>query len=255
MSKITIGPFFSAVRQMNPEEDSVVNLGIQMEWASSIKAVQVQLFHQRLRSGRLRLEHLLFAQCKLDFDVPCAEHQILQTANRVLLPLEGLLIGLYETREVSRHIQHVLEDLASVVSLESNVSKPILKPGYLLAEAEAQGFILNTLISEGSQLYAEIVWRPKASPYRFHTCICRFSVDQNALLDEGAWLPAGTVSVGTLLAQDLHHLAPGSPLRLFSPEGVSLLRNELSVAIGNRPKVRQTRKANEKPGIGVSGPL
>jgi hypothetical protein len=255
MSKITIGPFFSTVPQMEAVCPAMANLGIQMEWASSARAVQVQLFNRQLRSGRLRLEHLLFAQRKLDFDVPCAEHQIVQTANGVFLPLEGLLVGLYETHEVSRRIQQVLEELASVVPLENKVSKPILKPGYLVAEAEAQGFILNTLMPEGSQLYAEIVWRNKRSPYRFHTCICRFSLNQDAVLDEGAWVPAGTVTAGTLLARDLHRFVPGAPREMFSLQGIHLLESELRAAVGDGAKSRQTRMANEKPGIGVSGPL
>ena len=255
MSKITIGPFFSPAPKMEAAYPGLANLGIQMEWASSARAAQVQLFHQRLRRGGLRLEHLLFAQRKFDFDVPCAEHQIVQTANCVFLPLEGLLIGLYERREVSRPIQQVLAELGSVIPLGSNVSKPILKPGHLVAEAEAQGFILNTVIADGSELFAEIVWRRKSSLCPFHTCICRFGLNQDAFLDAGTWLPAGTVTIGTVLARDLHHFLPGAPREVFSRQGISLLENELRTAVGEGAKSRQTRKANEKPGIGVSGPL
>lgn len=255
MSNITIGPFFSNARQMEAACPSLTNLGVQMEWASSTRAVQVQLFHPRMQSGQLRLEHLLFARRKVGFHVPSAEHQILKTANGVFLPLEGLLVGLYETHQVGRNIQQVLEDLAAITPLESRVSKPISKPGYLVAKVEAQGFVLNTVIPEGDQLYAEIAWRPKGSPCRFSTCICAFPRHKDASLDEGTWLPAGTVTVGTLLARNLRHLLPGPPLEMFSPEGISLLRSELSAAFRDRPKNRQTQMANEKPGIGVSGPL
>jgi hypothetical protein len=58
-----------------------------------------------------------------------------------------------------------------------------------------------------------------------------------------------------LLVRDLHRYVRGAPLEVFSPQGISLLENKLRVAVRDKAKHRQTRKANEKPGIGVSGPL
>ncbi len=229
MSKITIGPFFTIASQKEASCHSVANLGIQMEWANSAGAMQVQLLHPLLSQGRLRLEHLLFAQRKLDFEVPYAEHQIVKTESGLLLPLEGLLVGLYKTHQVCRGIRQVLEELASVAPFESKVSRPLLKPGYLVANVEAQGFILNTIIREAGQVYAEIVWRPNSGSCRFHTCICSFGLKQDASLNGGTWLPAGTVTVGTLLTRELHCLVPGSPRDLFSREGIALLQNNLGV--------------------------
>jgi hypothetical protein len=255
MSKITFGPFFSTVRQMEPACPAIANLGVQMEWASAAKSMQVQLFHERPQNGRMRLEHLLFAQRKLDFDVPFAQHRVVQTSSGVFLPLEGLLIGLYERHDVSRHVQHVLEELASMIPLENRVCNRMLEPGYLVAEAESQGCMLNTVIPEGDQVYAELAWRANSRPCRFHAGICRFGLDRAGAVNAGTWLPAGTVTVGTLLVRDLHRYVRGAPLEVFSPQGISLLENKLRVAVRDKAKHRQTRKANEKPGIGVSGPL
>ena len=253
MRNITIGPFLNNAQSATPSA-SMTHLGVQLEWASSAKAVQIHLFHQPHR-GTLRLEHILFAPGKLDFDVPYAEHQIVKTADGLFLPLEGLLVGLYDTHRVSRTIQQVLEDLAAITPLETRVSRPISKLGYLVAEVEAQGFVLNTVIRERDQLYAEIAWRSKTSPVRFHTGICRFRLYPDGLIDRGTWLPAGTVTAGTLLARDLHDVAPGFPRAILSPEGISLLQTEQRVPFGSRAETRQTQMANEKPGIGVSGPL
>ncbi len=254
MSDITIGPFFCNSPQIATPSASMTHLGVQLEWASSAKAVQIQLFHQPHR-GKLRLEHILFAPDKLDFDVPYAEHQVVKTAEGLFLPLEGLLVGLYDTHQVSRNIEQVLDDLAAITRLETKVSRLISKPGYLVGEVEAQGFVLNTVIPDGDQLYAEIAWRSKTGGARFHTAICRFQLNPDGFIDEGTWLPAGTVTVGTLLARNLHYLVPGPPRAAFSPEGISLLQIGFRWPMGYGAKTGQTEMANEKPEIGVNGPL
>jgi hypothetical protein len=114
---------------------------------------------------------------------------------------------------------------------------PAFGEGSLIPSAEAKGFRLHATVWTGSSLYTEIAWQVPHHTTRFHTCLCRFEVDDSGVLNEGVWEPFGLIGIAPLLAEQLHGIVPGAPTHLLSAAGWGRVRSEIS-----KPKFRLTEK-------------
>lgn len=221
--QLTFGPYFTSTPFVGEvAKQGFQTLGLACEWASPNTTSKIDLLRYRPAHapGQCRLEHLVFRADQLSCHLRCHSFQVVQRAATTYLPLEALLLQLYRTWNVPRHIFTVLGEVASLVPLHSSVSRPITKMGLLVAPAEAQGFRLNTVISHDGELFSEIAWQPNSQACRFHVCICRFEAGK---LDSGYWQKPGLLGVSQLLAQPLRQLIGGPPCGLFTAAGKQLL--------------------------------
>jgi hypothetical protein len=211
MSKIILGPFFSPSYGCHHSFGEVTSLDFHIEWASATRSFNIPIFPHspNQRPAALNLEHLLFAQKQLLFDLECSRYQVVETHLETFVPLEALLVALYRRDELNRPIFRILSELISLVHIESRVRRPITEQDLRAPMTEDAGFRLNTIIRDGTGTYADIAWQPEAQTTRFHTCICKFNFDGREVLDRGVWLPAPVIGVCTLLPRELHKLAPG----------------------------------------------
>lgn len=241
MTELIFGPFFSTAPAEAISCRDVAALPLQLEWASADSAQRVCLFiNQRDRAhstGPLRLEHLLFREHQLPIDLECSSYQTVKTAVGVFLPIEALIAALYRRFDVDRPVCQVLTELVSVVPLDYSPRVPALRDGLLIPSAEAKGFRFHTAVRTGSSLYVEIAWQVPHHATRFHTCLCRFEVNDREVLNEGTWVAPGLVGIAPLLAKELHRVAPGSPKCLFSADSWSRLQPEISI-----PELKLTGK-------------
>jgi hypothetical protein len=226
MRKLTLGPFITTAYVSAPSFAELVALGLQLEWANEYAASKIPLFRRCLRnaSGPVRLEHLLFARNELPLDLECPEHQVVETTGGTFLPMEALMSALYTLYVVNRSILQVLAELASVVPLHCPIRHPIMRHGLLVPQAEAAGFRLNTVIREGSRVYAGIGWQPAGHSNRFHAGVCMFKPNHNGEMDDGTWQKAGVIGVASLLARELYDRISGTPLDCFTPTGLAILQ-------------------------------
>lgn len=231
MNKITFGPFFYTASTSAPSGADVVPLGLHMEFASVARLVSIPLFRRPAgpNPNGLRLDHLVFESSGLPIDLECPACQVVETKRETFLPLEALLVALYEGCEVSRSIFQALAELGSHAPFACYARNATPRKGALVSQAEAAGFRLNKVIRDRDQVYADIEWQAAAQSNRFHTRICKFRLDPRGELDEGAWVPAGVIGVASLLARELHHLVPGSPHQIFSPTGLSILQSPIQL--------------------------
>ena len=227
MNTLTIGPFLTAEQASNSANSKIVPLGFQLEWATALQAVAIPVFRHVTEHApnRLRLQNVVFASAQLPFDLECSEPQVVDTPNGTYLPLEALLSQLYSSYEVGRSIFAVLTELAELMPLSGSVRRPIAAPGLLIPEAEQKGFVLNSVVRNGKQIFAEIGWRPPNQGYVFHTCICDFAHGQAQNGDEGTWKPTCLTGVHQPLARELRVLAPGKPGTLFTPYGLRVVQD------------------------------
>ena len=101
--KLSLGPFFTPqpARPRDPEahKAGLVPLNLVMEWASPAGARSVELFDfQEKDFPNLQFEQILFPARQLPVDIECSEFRtkITPTGKEAYLPLDALLVALYE---------------------------------------------------------------------------------------------------------------------------------------------------------------
>jgi hypothetical protein len=176
--------------------------------------------------------------------VRCQEFQAVDTPEGSFVPLEALVVSLYQNGLVSRPICDVLAELSALVPLRSSVSNPPKDAeGLLLPRIEQEGFRITNVIADEDKLYVDIGWYPapnKFTPY--HTCICAFG-HEGGKLSEGEWIATRMIGVHQLLATELRGLATGDPGRALTEKGRRYLQE--STATENHAKPTRHEKSAE----------
>ena len=228
MNTLTIGPLLTGHPVPVPEGVTVAPIGLQVEWASAHEMAAIPLCRYRpgYASNRIRLEHIVIAAERLPFALECSEHQVVETALGVYLPLEALLSELYARYQVGRSIFVVLAELAELMPLSGSVRHPIARPGLLIPQVEQKGFVLNSVFRERERIVSEIGWRPPHQEYVFHTCLCEFGCRNIGDGNKGVWKPTSLIGVHQPLARELHRLVPGAPGTLLTCIGRDFLETQ-----------------------------
>ena len=159
MNSITIGPLFVPASPPPAPDPEVVPLGVSIEMAGADGSYQAPLYRKASRWN----PHL----CKLtdilvhEADLPCEFSYrpifAAQTQNGMFIPLESLLVGLYESFQMPRSIFAVFTDLRDMVEF----SEGMLPPRRPLTPAAAKlGFEVNHVESYSQRLLVDIDWFP-----------------------------------------------------------------------------------------------
>ena len=151
------------------------------------------------------------------------------------MPLEALLVTIYQHGLVSRPIFDVLAELSALVPLRSSVSNPPTDAeGLLLPGIEQKGFRVANVIPEEDKVFVDIGWYPEPNSTPFHTCICAFAHTAGKL-SEGEWIPSPMIGVHQLLATELRGLATGDPSRALTEKGRRYLQESTATEIHAKP--------------------
>ena len=198
-------------------------LNLVMEWASPAGARSVELFDfQEKDFPNLQFEQLLFPARQLPVDIECSEFRtkITPAGKEAYLPLDALLVALYEKGEVQRRILDVLRELDSKASIALSVAN-VYEEGMLIPAAEEAGFRLQASfqIEEERQTLCQIGWmcRPKAK--LLFSAMLEFCPDAAGALGEGRWGKPQVTGLNQLLVRELQRMAP-KPIQLLTEKGI-----------------------------------
>jgi hypothetical protein len=228
MRTTVFGPFFSTSHTDPFRAGCVSSTGIEIEWASPSSAWKLAVHRNAGCSSAVRFQDLVVAPPGLPFPIECPKFQVLESADRILVPLESILVGLFNHHVVNRSIFQILTELSWLVPLHLPVTQQITTEGLLLPGLENQGFRLNAVLCDSDAAYAEIVWQVAGYASRFHAGICGFP--RSLGIDRGVWQVPKVQGVGQLLLAEMRKLADGRPGEVFSPSGRQLLLSRLSKA-------------------------
>lgn len=229
IQQITLGPFFATAPHPDLACKHIRPLNLVVEWSSPQRATRIHLFRfiPPSASAHVRLEHVLFRQTDLPFDIECPADQVIDSSEGTFLPLDALLTALYRAFGGPRSIPQLLNELAAIVPLHSPLTKPIVGLGLLKPEVEAMGFRLNSFHPIPGQVWVQFGWQPASSATRFHVCVAVLSLTRAKQLNTGEWMTQREMGTYQLLDEDLHRLFPGSPMRLLSASGIQMLRESI----------------------------
>ena len=229
---VTFGPYFTTVQQCHSTADEVVPLNLAIEWSSATKAERVELWRRLSPDtpAHVRLDQIVFHQEDLPLDIECLDHQVVDVFGQTHLPLDALLAVLYRSRHVCRPIYQILNELAGVIPLHSQVTNQTVVRDALSPELEANGFRLNAIYRQPHQMHVQIAWQPESCSARLHVCTVNFLLDHGGLPNSGKWIPLRQIGVCQILAKELRRLVPGTPANLFSCAGSQLLGESCRLA-------------------------
>ena len=205
-------------------------LNLAMEWASPAGARSVDLFDfQEKDFPNLQFEQLVFPRSQLPLDIKCSKFRVIRVARKTYLPLDSLLIALYERKDVQRWVFDVLRDLdeRASITLSHDADYPT---GLLVPEVEAQGFRLKSIfnIEELDVITCHIGWQTKPRAHLIHACMVDFSA--SSPLGDGKWADCGVVCLIQLLTRELQRIV-GKPVQLFTEKGKSYLRTNVQTFV------------------------
>jgi hypothetical protein len=232
VNQVTLGPYFTTAQQYHSVADGVVPLNLALEWSSAIQAERIDLC-QLLSPGtpaRVQLDQIVFHQENLPFHMECMDHQVVGVSGQNYLPLDALLAALYRSRHVCRPIYQILNELAGVIPLYSQVTNQTVVRDVLSPELESNGFRLNAIYRQPHQMHVQIAWQPESCSARLHVCTVNFLLDHGGLPNSGKWIPLRQIGVCQILAKELRRLVPGTPANLFSCAGSQLLGESCRLA-------------------------
>jgi hypothetical protein len=221
--KIVLGPYVlrTPASLVLPRREAVP-LGISVEWATADQAHQISLLASHENSGgMLRLENILIPADQLPFPVECQLHHVVLTRNGPLLPVEAVLLRLYQTHTGALPIFDLAKELTSVIPIRNTVSYPLKRAGLLIPKVEVHGYRLNTILPHSDGSIVEIVWEPCNGSDPFHVCLCRITTQTQRIKCE--WILGRNIGISQLFAKALHQALPGNPARIFSPLGLDML--------------------------------
>lgn len=216
--RISIGPFFSQEQAVSTLPDrAIIPLNISFEWSTPDNGFHIPLY-KALSSSKTRPRHIVIRAKNLPCDVDCAEAHIIESNGETFLPLDFLITTLYRNREVSRPIRALLQEMSSLVSIESAVTRPA-PAGSLVKAAEQAGFRLIKGFREGQTVLASIGWQAPETSQLWHVANFRCRAFGEELVS-GQWItPQGEIGVSSILASEFTSLFPRPPHELISPTG------------------------------------
>jgi hypothetical protein len=222
----SLGPFFNFDSESSsapaPTSPEITQIG-SIEWASPAQAHNITLFRHRPAHApnRLRIENIVLREADVPFDLSCSESSVVQSGGATYIPLEALLVALYERGLVSRPILTVLRDLAEKLPLYSRVQHPVLEPGMLAEATEREGFQLMSVdyYEDLQQIFATVGWRPHPGADALHACTLTFRRSPAGEIDDGGWAEPGSISIAQVLGPELRRLSPGKAIELLTPAG------------------------------------
>lgn len=229
MNTLSLGPFFTQIRSIPTGNPKIIPLNIASEWANPDRAQATPLFQHSPSGDKRRpaLHEIVFPAEAIPCNVRCQEFQVVDTPAGSYVPLDALLVTLYQNGFVSRSIFGVLAELAALVPLHSFVSNPPKDAeGLLLPSIEQKGFRITNVIPEEDKIFVDIGWYPEPKSAPFHTCICAFAHTAGKLA-EGEWLTSPMIGVHQLLATELRRMATGDLGKALTEKGRQYLE-ELS---------------------------
>ena len=248
MNSITIGPLFVPASPPPAPDPEVVPLGVSIEMAGADGSYQAPLYRKASRWN----PHL----CKLtdilvnEADLPCEFSYrpifAAQTQNGMFIPLESLLVGLYESFQMPRSIFAVFTDLRDMVEF----SEGMLPPRRPLTPAAAKlGFEVNHVESYSQRLLVDIDWFPpqdRGGPERrliVDTAAVDFRPLPNGTLGRGKWYQPKEGFARVLFCAELRKVVPGDPIDLFTDEGKAELLGLFQWTPLSRMTSKQAREA------------
>jgi hypothetical protein len=164
-----------------------------------------------------------------------------ETQAGTFVPLESLLVGLYENFRIARSIFDVFTGLREMVEFpETRVTQR--QP--LISAAANLGFETNYVDSYSQRLLVDIDWFPprdRGPPERrliIDTAAIDFRPRPDGTLERGKWCEPKTGFARVLLCAELRKIVPGDPIDLFTEAG----RVELLGMFSWTPLARMTAK-------------
>jgi hypothetical protein len=225
MTNLSLGPFFTKTRCEPTGNPKIIPLPVSIEWATPDHSQRTPLFeHSPTGASRPALHEIVIRAEDLPCSVRCQEFQAVDTPAESFVPLEALLVTIYQSGLVSRRIFDVLAELSALVPLRSSVVNPLNDAADLLLPGiEKRGFRVTNVVADEDKVFVDIGWYPEPNSTPFHTCICAFAHTAGKL-SEGEWIPSPMIGVHQLLVTELRRIATGDPGKAITAKGRQYLQ-------------------------------
>jgi len=257
MNSITIGPLFVPANPPPAPEPEVVPLGVSIEMAGADGSYQAPLYRKcsSWNPHLCKLTDILVHEDNLPCEFTYRPLFAAHTKAGMFVPLESLLVGLYETFPISRSIFEVLTELRSMVEF-SEGSLPTRQP--LIPAAAQLGFEISRIESFSRSLLVDIDWFPpqdRGRPERrlvVDTAAIDFRPLPDGTLGKGKWYNPKEGFARVLLCAELRKIVPGDPIELFTDAGKAELLSlfqwtPLSKMTGKQARAARLQFIREHP--------
>jgi hypothetical protein len=251
MHKPSLGPYFTETPSKPTGNPKIIPLHVSIEWATPDHSQSTPLFqHSPTGVSRPALHEIVFRAEELPCSVRCQEFQAVDAPAGAYVPLEALLVTIYQNGLVSRPIFDVLAELSALVPMRSSVSNPPRDPeGLLLPGIEKRGFRVANVVAGEDQVFVDIGWYPERNSTPFHTCVCAFAHTPGKL-SEGEWIPSPMIGVHQLLVTELRRIATSAPGKAITAKGRQYLQEfgEPTTAQIRAKRIRHEESADSGAG-------
>jgi len=241
--KLVIGPLF--VRSSPPDRPSleVEPLGVSLEMASAHSSFRSPLYRKVCSwNTNLRgLTDIIIQASNLPFEFAYPRLFAAQAGGELFVPMESLLVGVYEHFNVCRSVFSVFGDLRDLVEFSEGRIPP--KEPLIPAAADI-GFEVSKIESDHRSLCVDVDWFPPQDRGRTERrlVISSAAIDFRPLPDgtlgRGKWYAPREGFARVLTCRELRKIVPGDPIDLFTKTGKAELLNQFEWT----PLARMTNK-------------
>lgn len=221
-----------------------------IEFVCQNQSVRIAIYRRSLASAPT-LSDLFLHEPDLPPFCKCHAYYSLATTAGVFIPLENLLVSLYQDGQAARPLMELLCDFrATLLKAPIPPSLPMIPWAAFRPEITAAGFYLVSLRTYGRRLTAHVGWICPSDRSTLETALwfdagaLEFRPRPNRTLDPGRWMSAATTPVATLMSDQLRTASPGAPLDLLTQVGQErlLLSHEWTpLGLMSKREARQAR--------------
>ncbi len=203
-------------------ESEVEPLGVRMEFATESGAWSGDLYR---KAGRWwptlsDLHEILVDGDSLPCEVSYLSCFSVQTGRRTFVPLESLIVALYENLSIVREPSQLFTELGVTLDFWRN---PLPRRLTLIPDLASRGFGAIGVRSSGRRLCLEIEWDSSVDPNRrglaFDVAAVEFRPRPDGTLGPGKWYELRECFAGTLFFKQLRKIVNCQPIELFTEAG------------------------------------